>query len=157
MSLDVDVSINGLRAPISRAAIADVVRTVLRAERAKNALISITFLDRAAIGRLNVKHLGHTGPTDVISFGFSRATPRDPVVGDIYIAPDVGRANARARHVPVREEMVRLVVHGTLHILGFEHPEDEGRETSAMWLRQERFVKRLMRKVSKPSVGRSIR
>lgn len=144
MSLNVDVATNGIRVPLAKDAIADAVRSVLRSERVRDALISIALLDRAAIARMNRKHLGHGGPTDVISFGFARATPSDPVVGDIYIAPDVARTNARARGVAVREEMTRLVVHGTLHVLGYDHPEDDAREQSDMWRRQERVVRRLI-------------
>jgi probable rRNA maturation factor len=40
----------------------------------------------------------------------------------------------------VRQELIRLVVHGTLHALGREHPEGDGRTSSAMWRRQERYV-----------------
>ena len=43
----------------------------------------------------------------------------------------------------VEEELVRLTVHGTLHVLGYDHPEGRGRTRSAMWLRQERYVRRL--------------
>jgi probable rRNA maturation factor len=143
MSLDVDVTTNGIRTSLGRFAIADAARAALRAERVGNALLSITLLDRAAIARLNRKHLNHTGATDVISFGFERATPSDPVIGDIYICPDVARANAHERGVSAREELTRLVVHGTLHVLGHEHPDDESRETSDMWARQERVLKRL--------------
>ena len=75
--------------------------------------------------------------------GFSRATGRDPVIGDIYLCPDVARANAHERGVPVRDELTRLVVHGVLHVLGYDHPLDDGREASDMWLRQERVVRRL--------------
>lgn len=144
MSLDVSVSTNGLRVPLSKAAIVDASRAVLRSERVPNALVSITLLERAAIARMNKSHLDHSGPTDVISFGFSRATDEDPVVGDIYICPDVARSHARERGVTVREELTRLVVHGTLHILGYEHPESDEREESDMWRRQERVVTRLL-------------
>jgi probable rRNA maturation factor len=144
MSLDVDVTTNGIRASLGRYAIADVARAALRAERVRDALLSITLLDRAAIARLNRRHLGHTGATDVISFGFTRLTPRDPVVGDIYLCPAVARENAHDRGVPTREELTRLVVHGVLHVLGYDHPEEERRETSDMWRRQERIVRRLM-------------
>ena len=74
------------------------------------------------------------------------ASDRDPVVGDIYLCPDVARANARERGVPVRDELARLVVHGVLHVLGHDHPIDDGREMSDMWLRQERVVQRLIRR-----------
>src|SRR3954469_12042031 len=112
-----------------------VVLAVLRSEKIRGALISVTFVSRRAIAALNRKHLGHAGPTDVISFAFDRPTKRDPIVGDIYISPDVASRNARERRVTVREELTRLAVHGTLHVLGYDHPEDSGRERSEMWKR----------------------
>ena len=145
MSLDVDVAASGVRSPVARARLAAAARAVLRAEGIRNALLSITLVDRAAIARLNRRHLGHRGPTDVISFGFARASDRDPVIGDVYIAPDVARENARANGVASREEIVRLVVHGTLHVLGHNHPHGADRTASPMWRRQERFVRRLTR------------
>jgi len=144
MSLDVDVTTNGVRSPLGRAAIADVARSTLQAERVRHALLSITLLDKRAMARLNREHLRHRGPTDVISFGFRRAADGDPVVGDVYIAPDVARENARDAKVSVREEIARLVVHGTLHVLGYDHPEGEGRERSPMWRRQERIIRRAL-------------
>lgn len=142
MSLDVHVSTNGVRSALGKGVITEIARGTLRARSVRHALLSITLLDRPAIARLNRTHLNHAGPTDVISFAFHRATARDPVVGDIYIAPEVARANAHERGVAVREEMARLVVHGTLHVLGFDHPEDEARESSEMWRLQERLVRR---------------
>ena len=143
MTLTIDVSTDGARSPLSRARVAQVARATLRSERVKNALVSITFLDRRAMARLNTKHLAHSGATDVISFGFTRATESDPVIGDVYICPDVGRENAKARGAPVREEIARLVVHGVLHVLGHDHPTGDGRERSDMWRRQERIVRRV--------------
>ncbi len=147
MSLNVDVASDGVRAPLARARIAEIARTALRAEHVRNALVSVTLLDRRAIARMNRLHLDHSGATDVISFGFTRASDRDPIVGDIYIAPEVARDNARARHVSVREELARLVVHGVLHILGYDHPEDDGRERAPMWRRQEQILGRALRSV----------
>ncbi len=144
MSLDVDVASPGVRAPLGRARVADIARAVLKGERVRHALLSVTLVDRRTITRLNKTHLDHRGATDVISFGLRRATDTSPVIGDIYICPDVARANANARGVPVREEMARLVVHGVLHVLGYDHPEDEARETSEMWKRQERILRRVL-------------
>lgn len=144
MSLDVDVTTNGVRSALGRAAIADVARSTLQAERVRHALLSITLLDKRAIARLNREHLRHRGPTDVISFGFRRRADEDPVVGDVYIAPEVARENARDAKVPVREEIARLVVHGTLHVLGYDHPDGEDRVRSPMWRRQERIIRRVL-------------
>jgi probable rRNA maturation factor len=145
MSILVDVSADGVRSPISVARAREAVAAVLRAERAGNAMVSVAFVTRRRIAALNRKHIGHSGPTDVISFGLTRGRG-DPVIGDIYIAPEIAGDNARARGVGVREEMVRVLVHGTLHVLGHDHPEgdDAVRARSAMWRRQERLVRRLM-------------
>ena len=151
MSLDVDVTTSGVRSPLGRAAIVEVARTALRAERVKHALLSITLVSKRAMARLNEEHLGHRGATDVISFGFRRAAAGDPVVGDIYLAPEVARDNAREAKLPTREEIARLVVHGTLHVLGYDHPDGTDREASAMWRRQERIVRRAMGGKRKPS------
>lgn len=142
--LAVDVAADGVRVALSRDRVATIARTVLRAERVRHALVSITFVDEQSIARINWKHLRHSGPTDVISFGLSREEPGAPVVGDIYISPAVVRDHARRHGVLVRAELTRVVVHGVLHVLGYEHPEDDGRASSPMWRRQESLVRRLL-------------
>jgi probable rRNA maturation factor len=131
------VAVNGRRLPLPAALVRRVVEAVLRGER-REALISITFLGRDAMRRLNAEHKGHDRPTDVLSFALADQGGR--AVGDVYVCPWVARREARARGIPLREELVRLVVHGTLHALGREHPEGEGRTASPMWRRQERYV-----------------
>jgi probable rRNA maturation factor len=91
--------------------------------------------------RLNREWLGHDWPTDVLAFGLPG--PDGAVTGDVYICPAVARAEAEARGLTPGEELVRLVIHGTLHVLGHDHPEGAGRTRSAMWRRQERYVKAL--------------
>ena len=140
MALVVEVMSDGVRAGVNREKIAELVRAVLKAEKTREAFISVAFVSDKAIAAVNKEHLGHAGPTDVISFAF-RAGPR--LVGDIYIAPGVARANAKAFGAGVREELARLVVHGTLHVLGHDHPEGETRLSSPMWQRQERLLARL--------------
>lgn len=143
MALVVDVATDGVRVPLARERVAELARGVLRSERVRDALLSVAFVSDRAIAALNRRHLGHAGPTDVISFGFDRAGD-GPVVGDIYIAPAVARRNAERHGRPMREELARLVVHGTLHVLGYDHPEHEDRTHSAMWRRQERLLGRLL-------------
>ena len=139
------VAVEGVRVSVARARVAGVARAVLRSARVTNAMLSITFVSSRVMRRMNREHLGRDHSTDVIAFGFRRVGRRGPVVGDIYLAPDVARRSAAANGVSVREELVRLVVHGTLHVLGRDHPEGEGRTRSAMWREQERLVRRLMR------------
>jgi probable rRNA maturation factor len=142
-SLAVDVSSDGGRLPLSRERVADVARAVLRAEKVRDAMLSIAFVSARDIAALNRRHLGHRGPTDVIAFALGDAAADGPVIGDVYISPEVARENARRHNVGVREELSRLVVHGTLHVLGYDHPGGDERVDSPMWRRQERLVARL--------------
>ena len=143
MSLAVDVAAEGVRVPISRSRVAALAEGVLRRERVRDALLSIAFVTDRRIAALNRKHLGHGGPTDVISFGFAPVDSRRAVVGDVYIAPGVARRNARAHGGSVREELMRLVVHGVLHVVGHDHPDGERRYASPMWRRQENLLRSL--------------
>lgn len=142
MSIAVAVSMEGVRLSLSRARVMEIAERTLRAEGVRDAQVSITFLTRGRMSRMNARHLGHRGPTDVISFGFDRA-PGTPLVGDIYIAPDVARENARLAGERVRTELARLVIHGVLHVLGHDHPVDGRREASPMWRRQESLLRRM--------------
>jgi len=145
VTLTVDVAGDGVRAPLGRARVVAIVQAVLEAEQVADALISVAFLTNRAMAALNRRHLGRSGATDVIAFGLSRVEGHVPVIGDIYIAPDVARVHARQHGVGVREEIARLAVHGTLHVLGYDHPEGPARTRSSMWRRQEELLERATR------------
>jgi probable rRNA maturation factor len=129
---------------VSRARVREAAVAALDAERVRNAMLSITFVGRAAMSGLNRRYLKHHGATDVISFGLGRTGKRGAVVGDIYICPEIARDNAKRQGVPIGEEVLRLVVHGTLHVLGHDHPTGASRTTSPMWKRQERILARVL-------------
>jgi probable rRNA maturation factor len=131
--------VSGRRLPLPAGVVRRVVEGVLAGER-RAASISVTFLGREAMRRLNAEHRGHDRPTDVLSFALDG--PAGPA-GDVYICRWVAEREARTRSIPLREELIRLVVHGTLHALGRDHPEGPGRMRSAMWRRQERYVESL--------------
>lgn len=132
--------VSGRRIPLPSRAVRRVVEAVLAGER-RRAHISITFLGRDAMRRLNARYKGHDRPTDVLTFALRDGA--GGTVGDVYVCPWVARREARARRVGLREELVRLIVHGTLHALGRDHPEGPERTRSAMWRRQERYVEAL--------------
>jgi probable rRNA maturation factor len=125
---------------LSEVAVQRVTTAVLKGERRK-AQVTVTFLGPTRMRALNREHLGHDRTTDVISFALP--TPDGGLVGDVYVCRAVAASQAKALGVPLREELVRLVVHGTLHVLGHDHPAGAGRTRSAMWRKQERYVKRL--------------
>ena len=146
MSHDVVIDADGIRLPLPQRRIGEIVRAVLRAERSAPARVSVTFVSNGRIASLNRRYLGHRGSTDVISFALTPEQAKGPISGDIYIAPDVARRNAAAHGVSLREELTRLVVHGVLHVLGFDHPEGTSRAASPMWKQQEQLVSRLSRR-----------
>ena len=102
------------------------------------AAISVTFVGPVRIRQLNArwKHVDRT--TDVLAF--SLPLPEGRHQGDVYICRAVAADEAKKRGIAVREELVRLVIHGTLHVLGHDHPDGDGRVRSAMWRRQERYL-----------------
>ena len=61
-------------------------------------------------------------------------------VGDVYVCRAVAQREARQRGLPLEQELLRLVIHGTLHVLGHDHPNDARRTRSAMWRKQERYL-----------------
>ena len=136
------INAEGLRVPVSAARLRAAVETVLAAETVQHALVSLTLMTPRKMAALNAKHLQHDGPTDIITFGFR--DPAGALIGDVYICPSVAIANAKAFGVSQREELLRLAVHGSLHVLGYQHPDGESRTMSPMWKLQERLLKRVL-------------
>ncbi|MES3032983.1 MAG: rRNA maturation RNase YbeY [Gemmatimonadota bacterium] len=146
MAVTVESSAPGQRAPLSAARVEALVGLVLKAEGVPAAMMSVTFLSSRAMAKMNREQLGHAGATDIITFELARLVADAPVTGDLYICPDVARVNAKAWGVPVREELARLVIHGTLHTLGLQHPDGEARVDSPMWRAQERYLRAAIRR-----------
>jgi len=127
-----------------------IAQRVLAWERAPRAShVDITLLSAAAMRRANARATGRRGLTDVIAYSLPQ--PDGRVVGDVYICPTAAAPPARPQDSGngtgsgLREELVRLAVHGTLHVLGYDHPNGSGRTRSRMWRLQERYVKRILR------------
>ena len=121
--------------PVPRTLLRSGVGAALRRHAVRAGELSITLLDDEEIAGLNHRYLGHDGPTDVISFPLFE--PPEPVLGDVYIGAARARSEASARAIPLAHELLRLAVHGTLHVLGHDHPEGSGRTRSRMWRLQE--------------------
>jgi probable rRNA maturation factor len=133
-------------APVGRAEarrlLRSAVRAALAAEGAASAEIAVTLLADADIAALNQRYLAHAGPTDVISFALHGSN--EPPLGDIYIGWDQALRQAAALGEAPAVELARLAIHGTLHILGHDHPEGTERERSSMWKRQEEILQRVV-------------
>ena len=122
-------------------------RTVLDSEGIRGGEISITLLDDEGIMVLNQEYFGENSPTDVIAFALYESG--EPVLGDIYLGFEQAKRQASELDVPLYEELLRLVIHGTLHVLGHEHSDGANRVQSEMFLKQEE----LLRSVLEPGSG----
>jgi len=131
------VTVAGRHAPLARSTVVRAVETVLRGERRPRATISVAFVGPERIRALNRAWKSVDRPTDVLAFPLS--TPDGSTVGDVYLCRAVIRREAERRGLPLRQELLRVVIHGTLHALGYDHPE-AGRTASAMWRKQERYL-----------------
>jgi rRNA maturation RNase YbeY len=119
-------------------AVASVVRSVLRAEGERNGAVSVVFIDSRRSRVLNRRFLGHDWVTDVLSFPL---VSRPAVEGEVYVNLDRARAQADQLGIPYGNEVLRLVVHGVLHLLGYEDGSPARRKR--MHRRQEDLVGRL--------------
>ena len=86
------------------------------------------------MNRLNKSHLDRSGPTDVLAFPIESLAPgmvpeavaAGPplMLGDVVVCPEVVRSQAAASAVAFEDEMALMVVHGVLHLLGYDHEAD---------------------------------
>jgi probable rRNA maturation factor len=90
--------------------------------------VTVLLVERPAMASLKEKWLGEPGPTDVLAFPMDDQVPEDEpyVLGDIVICPDVAREQATEAGDKVTDEVDLLLVHGFLHLLGYDHvrPQD---------------------------------
>lgn len=115
-----------------------VTATLEREGVPADAELTISFVGNDEIATLNEEHLGKTGPTDVLSFPIEDATPGVPpqarnggpplALGDIFISTEIVSAHAAEYDVSFDDELHLMVCHGVLHILGWDHVEDEDAE-----------------------------
>lgn len=134
------VVVSGRPRPLPAAVVIAVVESVLRGEK-REGRVEVAFVGRDRMAKLNQRWKGVSRPTDVLAFPLH--PEGNPVLGDVYICPWVASRSATRHGVSLREELIRLVVHGTLHVLGWDHPEGEERTSSPMWKRQETYVDRV--------------
>ena len=143
--MEVQVSL-GAAEGVSEDLLRSAVDLVLRDAGVSDGEISLALLDDQAIRELNRTYLGRDRPTDVIAFALHEEG--ESVLGDIYVGHEQAVRQAGDMAVPLIEELVRLAIHGTLHVLGHDHPETDARFDSDMFRLQERLVRDLLDEAS---------
>ena len=125
--------------PLALDAFESLATFVLRMEEAPDAVeLSVALVDDDEIAHLNEAYRGVEGPTDVLSFGCDDPEPvesDEPIaIGDVVIAPAVAERQAAELGTTVEAELDLLLVHGVLHLLGYDHEVDE--DAAAMQARE---------------------
>jgi probable rRNA maturation factor len=122
----------GARGKITAAELRRVARAVLAAENvAPEVEVEVVLADEATVRDLNRLYRGSDEPTDVLSFAamegeaFLAAPDEAPSLGEVVICLPVAEAQASLAGRPVAGEVVHLLTHGLLHLLGYDHEEDE--------------------------------
>ncbi len=133
--------------PDLEARVAETARAAMRFSGrapAGSAQMTVLLTSNARIAALNAAFRGRKGPTNVLSFPFGDKAPFETgregpdELGDVALAFETLKAEAEARAIPLIDHMRHLVVHGTLHLLGFDHEEEK--EAEAMEAVERRIL-----------------
>lgn len=116
--------------PADHSGLVDLARRTLKAEGVGPVELSVALVSADEMAELHGRYLDEPEPTDVLSFTMDE----DGLLGDVVICPAVAASN----NPDLAAELRLLLVHGILHLLGYDHQE-EG-ERRAMWTRQERYA-----------------
>lgn len=131
------------RVGVSRTRLAKTVDVVLQKLRQPEAIVSLHLIGDTRMKTLNATYRGKQTTTDVLSFGTDdHGLSDDQDWGDIYISiPQIIR-QARREHITFEEECLRMLIHGVLHVFGYDHikPTDADR----MFGLQETLLKQLV-------------
>ena len=109
----------------------------------QNRALSVAFISSRTMRALNRRYLERNYVTDVLSFAYKGARMEDmPFLGEILIAPEAAVDHATRTHGCPERELRKLLVHGTLHLLGYDHETDRGRmkRLQARLLRRRFFM-----------------
>lgn len=135
----IDVTVEGdgwrdlLSDPAALAARAlDAAATVLGPELPGPVEVSLVFTDDVRIGALNREHRGKDGPTNVLSFPLEAPDEGDEttpaMIGDIVVAAETIAREAAEQHKTVESHTCHLLIHGMLHLVGYDHEQDDEAE-----------------------------
>lgn len=111
--------------------------------QSKDGDLTVVLTDDKQLQDLNQEYLGIEAPTDVLSFPASETDPETGrrYLGDILVSTPRAEEQATAAGHTLETELQLLVVHGTLHLLGFDHAKAE--EKAQMWKTQSEILERL--------------
>lgn len=100
--------------------------------------VSVVFVPLKLMQELNLRYRGKNSPTDVLAFPLrEKAGPARKILGEVVICPEVAKEEAASRGHPVEQELVLLLIHGLLHLLGYE---DESESQARLMREKEKKI-----------------
>ena len=129
---------------VSAAWVKKIVHFVLRAEKSRRRSVSVYLTGDPEIRRINRRFLRHDYATDVISFWSepeNLTVKEADYLGDLVVSVETARSASRRLKLPFRQELARYLVHGTLHLLGYD--DKKKKDFNRMHQRQEQIVTRV--------------
>ncbi len=112
-----------------------VAKKVLKGENRETEAVSLAFVDKEEIRKVNKKFRKKNRATDVLSFLLNEKQ----CLGEIIICPEIVKKNAKEYGVSAKEEMLKVFVHGILHLCGYDH-EKSKKEAEEMEKKQEKYL-----------------
>jgi len=103
---------------LDRPLIRRAIQRILRQANIKTGVVSVAIVDDATIASLHGRYLNDPAPTDVLSFVLE--TGPEHLEGEVVVSYDTAVTRAKELHVPVTSELLLYVVHGTLHLVGYD-------------------------------------
>ena len=138
------------RYKICRPAVALYCVHVIRSLSSEVPALSIVFVNSAKMRGINNAYLSHDYATDVLSFSYEGAVMEGrPFLGEIVIAPEIAAFHAARYGISPEKEIRKLLVHGILHLMGYNHETDQGQ----MKRLQTRLLRRKLLSTAFPVAG----
>jgi len=120
--------------------IRQTLKKLLRLVDCRDKELSLLVVDDAVIQEINARYLGRNYPTNVISFAFAEGEfsgINPQILGDIVISAETALRDADSGNLPLSDEMDFLIIHGLLHLLGYNHETDNGEERERMQKKEQ--------------------
>lgn len=122
-----------------------LAKKVLKGENRGTETLSLAFVGKKEIKKLNKKFRKKNKATDVLSFKLSAeggpafGGKGEEYLGEIIICPEIVKENARKSGMTFKKEMMKVFAHGILHLLGYDH-EKSKKEAKIMELKQDKYL-----------------
>ena len=143
------IEINNLTTnPIDEGVLKKISKIVLEDERKEESDLSIALIGPGKMRKLNKRYLGKNRVTDVLAFGQSLkykikgARPKTQDLGEIVICPREIKKNAKRYNVNLEKELGRVLIHGILHLLGYDHEKNE-KEAQKMEEKEKYYLNKI--------------